>query len=112
MIDKKALQALEDEHYERLKQYKKAEEELEEYFHQFKSRTDDLMEQIYYAYRHLPAQEGRPFLAELQHNLMAYQRDYENRRSRIDEARQKDKREFNKKIEALENRAKETKDID
>ncbi|MGT2772491.1 hypothetical protein [Streptococcus marimammalium] len=112
MSDQKALQRLEEEHYERLRQHKKAEEELENYFYQFKSQTKDLMEQIYYDYRHFPIQEARPFLAELEENLSAYQRDYDNNRSRIEEVRQKEKREFNKKVEDLENRYRETRDND
>ena len=100
MVDYRKIRELEDDYEMKLRSFRQEEENLDDFRHQFQQRTDFLIDQVYEAYKNSDfTQERNHFIDLLQDNRDIYHREYMVERERIDEMRQKLRRDFDRKLD-------------
>lgn len=100
MVDYRKIRDLEDDYDSKLRSFRQEEESLDDFRHQFQVRTDFLIEQVYEAYKNSDStQERNHFIYLLQDNRDMYHREYLFERERIDEMRQKLRRDFDRQLD-------------
>ena len=100
MVDYRKIRDLEDDYDSKLRSFRQEEESLDDFRHQFQVRTDFLIEQVYEAYKKSDStQERNHFIYLLQDNRDMYHREYLFERERIDEMRQKLRRDFDQQLD-------------
>lgn len=98
-MENRELIELEEEHYQRLRQFDRDEEMIEDMRHQFSVRTGQLMDMVRQAYQGLDVSERDRCLAQLQENLEAYRYHCRRRLDEIEEAVNQEKRLFQEQVE-------------
>ncbi len=100
MVDSWKISELEHEYYARKRAFDRAEELLEDYHYQFRSRTDFLIEQVYEAYQDSDIlQDRNHFIYRLQDGMEEYHRDYLSNRELLEESRYQERLAFEKQME-------------
>lgn len=100
-MENRELIELEEEHYQRLRQFDRDEEMIEDMRHQFSVRTGQLMDMVRQAYQGLDVSERDRCLAQLQENLEAYRYHCRKRLDEIEETRYRERQVFQKKLEEI-----------
>ncbi|NQL67025.1 hypothetical protein HO447_10475 [Streptococcus suis] len=90
---------LEEEHYQRLRQFQRDEEMVEDMRHQFSVRTGQLVDMVRQAYQGSDTFERDRCIAQLQENLESYRHHCRRRLDEIEEAVNQEKRLFHEQME-------------
>ena len=100
MVNHRKIYELEDDFDRKLRSLKQIEDEVEEYYHKFRMRTNLLIDQIYAVHQSATiSPAGNPYLFDLQDNLEMYTREYYLEREQIEEERVQLRRELNRAID-------------
>lgn len=98
-MDSRVRIEFEEEHYQRLRQFERDEEMIEDMRHQFSVRTGQLMDMVRQAYQGNDTFERDTCIAQLQENLEGYRYHCRRRLDEIEEAVNQEKRLFQEQVE-------------
>ena len=101
MLDKKKLQELEDEHALKMREFDRAETDLDTYYYKFDRETNKLLEEISYACREVPLTAAQPYIFQIEDNLDQYHQQYKRRIDDVLEARYQENRRFQNKLDEV-----------
>ncbi|MFC4652455.1 hypothetical protein ACFO26_05990 [Lactococcus nasutitermitis] len=91
---------LEEEHDETIRFLDKAEEALNDYRQQFYRKTNDLVDKVSSFYRELPYGTSSDVNSRFQQGIEEYNWEIRKKESEIEEARDNERRDFNRKMDS------------
>ena len=98
-MDSRERIEFEEKHYQKLRQFERDMEMIEDMRHQFSIRTGQLMDMVRQAYQGNDTFERDSCLAQLQENLEGYRYHCRRRLDEIEESIYQEKQTFQEKME-------------
>ena len=108
MIHKK-IEQVEKEYLNKRKEYQQVKEQLEDYRHISKRKTENLVDYILTIYRDVDLIHAKPFLSELEQNEEQMNKVYQKQIEEMEHQMLEEKKEYLKQIERLEEEHQEHK---